>query len=134
MSVVTCTHPGQGAAFTPALPALLPTLILAHRSSSHDSQVLQVCVGAALWSHLDVPAVDHYGSGVGRVESLHLLQELQHPDGGERHAEVRPAGEVQLGDKPWGFAAIRELLWGMGGGGGDMSEGCCLPPAPDITF
>lgn len=63
----------------------------------------------------DAPAVDHDGPGVHGVERLHLLQELEHPDGGEGHPEVGPAGEVQLGHEPRGFAAVRELLPGHRG-------------------
>jgi len=46
------------------------------------------------------PAVDHDGPGVLGVVVLDLLEELEHADGRERHAEVRPAGEVELGDEP----------------------------------
>lgn len=74
----------------------------------------------------DAPAVDHDGPGVHGVERLHLLQELEHPDGGEGHSEVGPAGEVQLGHQPRGFAAIRELLPGHRG----VSGGRPGPPAP----
>lgn len=59
-----------------------------------------------------VPAVDHDGPGVRGVEGPHFLQELEHPDGGERHPEVGPAGEVQLAHEPRGFAAVGQLLWG----------------------
>lgn len=45
------------------------------------------------------PAVHHYGSCVLGVTGLHLLQELQHPDGSEGHPEIRPAGEVELRDE-----------------------------------
>lgn len=87
--------------------------------------------GPALWPQPDIPTVDHYGPGVGGVEGLHFLQELQHPDGGERHSEVGPAGEVQLGDEPRGFAALGELLRGTGG---HMSRGTEPTPFPNITF
>lgn len=72
----------------------------------------------------DAPAVDHDGPGVHGVERLHLLQELEHPDGGEGHPEVGPAGEVQLGHEPRGFAAVRELLPGHRG----VSGGRPAPP------
>lgn len=39
----------------------------------------------------------HYGSCILGIAGLHLLQEFQHPDGGEGHPEVGPAGEVELG-------------------------------------
>ena len=38
----------------------------------------------------------YYCSCVLGITRLHLLQELQHPDGGEGHPEVGPAGEVEL--------------------------------------
>lgn len=38
----------------------------------------------------------YYCSCVLGITRLHLLQELQHPDGGEGDPEVRPAGEVEL--------------------------------------
>lgn len=75
----------------------------------------------------DAPAVDHDGPGVHRVERFHLLQELEHPNGGEGHPEVGPAGEVQLRHKPWGFAAVRELLPGHGGVSGGR-------PCPAISL
>lgn len=59
-----------------------------------------------------VPTVDHDGPGVRGVECPHFFQEFEHPDGGERHSEVGPAGEVQLADEPRGFAAVGELLRG----------------------
>lgn len=74
----------------------------------------------------DAPAVDHDGPGVHGVERLHLLQELEHPDGREGHPEVGPAGEVQLGHEPRGFAAVRELLPGHRG----VSGGRPAPPSP----
>ena len=49
--------------------------------------------------------VHHDGPGVLGVAVLHLLQELEHADGGEGHAEVGPAGEVELGDEPLGLLA-----------------------------
>lgn len=64
------------------------------------------------WRAPHIPAVDHDGPGVAGVERLHFFQELEHPNGGERHSEVGPASEVQLGDEPWGFAALGELLHG----------------------
>lgn len=39
----------------------------------------------------------HYGSCILGIAGLDLLQEFQHPDGGEGHPEVGPAGEVELG-------------------------------------
>lgn len=60
----------------------------------------------------DLPAVDHNGPRMRGVEGLHLLEEFEHPDGGEGHPEVRPAGEVQLRDQSWGSAAIGQLLRG----------------------
>ena len=56
------------------------------------------------------PAVHHHGPRVGGVHRLHLLQELQHADGGERHPEVWPAGEVELGDQPRSSGALARLL------------------------
>lgn len=49
--------------------------------------------------HQCSPAVHHYGSCVLGVTGLHLLQELQHPDGSEGHPEIGPAGEVELRDE-----------------------------------
>ncbi len=57
------------------------------------------------------PAVHHDGPGVRRVHLLHLLQELQHADGWEGNAEVRPAGEVKLRDQTRCFGAVAGLLW-----------------------
>lgn len=54
--------------------------------------------------------MDHNGPGEGRVDCLHLLEELEHADGGEGHSEVRPAGEVELGDLPGSFGGITGLL------------------------
>lgn len=48
-------------------------------------------------SEQDSPAVHHYGSCILGIAGLHLLQEFQHPNGGEGHPKVRPAGEVELG-------------------------------------
>ena len=56
--------------------------------------------------------MNHDGPGMRGVERPHFLQELEHADGGERHPEVGPAGEVQLADQTRCFAAIRELLCG----------------------
>lgn len=39
----------------------------------------------------------HYSSCILGIAGLHLLEEFQHPDGGEGHPEVGPAGEVELG-------------------------------------
>lgn len=44
----------------------------------------------------DLPAVHYYCSCILGITRLHLLQELQHPDGGEGDPKVRPAGEVEL--------------------------------------
>lgn len=44
----------------------------------------------------DVPAVHYYCSCILGVTRLHLLQELQHPDGREGDPKVRPASEVEL--------------------------------------
>lgn len=44
----------------------------------------------------DIPAVHDNRSGVLGVTRLHLLQELQHPDGGEGDPKIGPAGEVEL--------------------------------------
>lgn len=52
-----------------------------------------------------VPAVHQDGSGEGRVDRLHLLQELEHSDGREGNSEVGPAGEVELRDQSGSFAA-----------------------------
>lgn len=38
----------------------------------------------------------YYCSCILGITRLHLLQELQHPDGGEGDPKVRPAGEVEL--------------------------------------
>lgn len=54
--------------------------------------------------------MDDYGSGVRWVHGLDLLEELEHPDRGERHPEIGPAGEVELGDRPLGSAAVRRVL------------------------
>lgn len=56
------------------------------------------------------PAVDNNGPSVGWVHSLDLLEEFQHADGGERHPEVWPAGEVELGDQAGGSGTIAALL------------------------
>jgi len=44
----------------------------------------------------DLPAVHDYCPCVLGIARLHLLQELQHPDGGEGDPKVGPAGEVEL--------------------------------------
>ena len=54
--------------------------------------------------------MDGDGPGEGGVHRLHLLQELEHADGGEGDPEVGPAGEVQLGDQPGGLGAVVTLL------------------------
>lgn len=51
-----------------------------------------------------VPAVHQDGPGEGRVDRLHLLQELEHSDGREGNPEVGPAGEVELRDQSGSFA------------------------------
>lgn len=53
----------------------------------------------------------HDGPGVRGVNLLHLLQELEHADGREGNAEVRPAGEVKLRDQTRSFGAVAGLLW-----------------------
>lgn len=47
-----------------------------------------------------LPTVDHNGSGVLRVVRFDFLEKLQHTNGGEGNTEIRPAGEVELSDKP----------------------------------
>lgn len=47
---------------------------------------------------------------VGRVDSLDLLEEFQHADGGERHPEVWPASEVELGDQAGGSGTVAAML------------------------
>lgn len=44
--------------------------------------------------------MDHNGPGVLGVIILDFLEELEHANRGERHPEVWPAGEVELGDEP----------------------------------
>lgn len=56
------------------------------------------------------PAVHHDGPGVRGVHLLHLLQELEHADGREGNAKVRPAGEVKLRDQTRRFGAVAGLL------------------------
>lgn len=43
--------------------------------------------------------MDHDGPCILRVTGLHLLEELQHADRGERHPKVWPAGKVELSDE-----------------------------------
>lgn len=43
--------------------------------------------------------MDHDGPCILRVTGLHLLEELEHADRGERHAKVWPAGKVELSDE-----------------------------------
>lgn len=50
-----------------------------------------------------LPAVDHNGPGILGVAILHFFEELEHADGGERHPEIWPAGEMELGDEPLRF-------------------------------
>lgn len=57
-----------------------------------------------------LPAVHNNGPGVGRIDSLDLLEEFQHADGRERHPEVWPAGKVELCDQAWRSGAIAALL------------------------
>lgn len=57
-----------------------------------------------------LPAVHHNGSGVGRVDSLDLLEEFQHAYGRERHPEVWPAGKMELRDQARGPGSITVLL------------------------
>lgn len=45
----------------------------------------------------------HDGSCILGIAGLHLLQEFQHPNGGEGHPKVRPAGEVELGHQALGL-------------------------------
>lgn len=47
--------------------------------------------------------MDNDGSCILRVTGLHLLEELKHADGGERHSKVWPAGEVELSDESLWF-------------------------------
>lgn len=47
----------------------------------------------------------YYCSCVLGITCLHLLQELQHPDGGEGDPKVGPAGEVELS-----YQALRLLI------------------------
>lgn len=54
--------------------------------------------------------MDHDGPGEGGVDGLDLFEELQHADGRERHSKVRPAGEVELGDRSGGLGGIAGLL------------------------
>lgn len=44
--------------------------------------------------------MDHNGPGILGVAILDFLEKLEHANGGEGHPEVRPAGEVELGDEP----------------------------------
>lgn len=44
----------------------------------------------------DVPAVHDNRSCILGITRLHLLQEFQHPDGGEGDPKIGPAGEVEL--------------------------------------
>lgn len=57
-----------------------------------------------------VPAVDHDGPRKGRIERLDFLEELEHADGREGHAEVGPAGEVELRDQTQHLAGVAGLL------------------------
>lgn len=57
-----------------------------------------------------LPAVHYCGSGVHWIDTLDLLEKLEHANRGERYTKVRPAGEVKLGDQPRGSAAIWSLL------------------------
>lgn len=57
------------------------------------------------------PAVHNNWPSVRRVDSLDLLEEFQHSDGWERHPEIWPAGEVELGDQAGGSGTIAALLW-----------------------
>lgn len=54
--------------------------------------------------------MDHDGPGEGGIDGLDLFEELQHADGRERHSKVRPAGEVELGDRSGGLGGIASLL------------------------
>lgn len=57
-----------------------------------------------------VPAVDHNGPRESWIDGLDLFEELQHADGRERNSEVRPAGEVELGDRSGSLGRIAGLL------------------------
>ena len=56
-----------------------------------------------------IPAMHHDGTGEGQVDRLHLLEELEHANGGEGHPEVGPAGEVKLRNQSGGLGAITGL-------------------------
>lgn len=47
--------------------------------------------------------MDHDSPCVLRVTGLHLLEELEHANWGERHPKVWPAGEVELSDEALWF-------------------------------
>ena len=69
-----------------------------------------LCGFRVVYTWPGLPAVDHNGPGVGWVDLLDLLQELEHANGGEGHSEVRPAGEVHLGHQPGSLRPITSLL------------------------
>lgn len=57
-----------------------------------------------------VPAVDRYGPSERWIDGLDLFEELQHADGRERNSKVRPAGEMELGDRSGGLGCLAGLL------------------------
>ena len=62
-----------------------------------------------------VPAVDHYGAGVGRGGGLDAAQEGQQAGGVVGHAVLGPGGEVELADLVFGRVASLQ--------GGEITNG-----------
>jgi len=74
------------------------------------NQLLCYDSSSSSWLHV-LPAVHNNGSRIGWIDSLDLLEEFQHADGWERHPEIWPASEVELGDQPRSSGTIAALLW-----------------------
>lgn len=56
--------------------------------------------------------MDHNRPSEGWIDHFDLLEEFEHADGGERNSKVRPAGEVELGDRAGSLGSIAGLLHG----------------------
>lgn len=54
--------------------------------------------------------MDRNGPSKSWIDGLDLFEELQHADGRERNSKVRPAGEVELGDRSGGLGCLAGLL------------------------